>query len=60
MRQFEQPIGLSTHGREDHDHLMAVLAGMLDTISHTVNAFDRPDGGPAVFLDNQCHDSRPS
>ena len=56
MRQLQQPIGLSAHGGQDDDDLVAIFAGMLNTIGHSVNSLNRPDGSASVFLDNQGHE----
>ena len=55
MRQLQQAISFTAHGREYDDDLIPVFNRLLDPIRHTMDALDRANRGPSVLLDNQGH-----
>ena len=54
-RQAEQAVSLPTHGRYDHDELIALRGLACDTIGDGVNALAIGDRRAAVFLYDESH-----
>ena len=55
-RQLQQAIGLSTHGGQHHDHIVAHVTGCLYPVRDALDALQIAHRGAAVFLDDQRHD----
>ena len=58
FRKRYQTVGLTRHGRNDDDQLMAAIRPLRDAARDVLDALGAADGGAAILLDDQGHDCK--